>query len=62
MVLNMVSWFCVLKYLRRWGPVRVYIKLVLDSIAAMISFLLIFAVVAYAFASSQHLKAKFNAI
>lgn len=58
----MISWFCILKYLRRWGSVRIYIKLVFDSVIAMFSFLLIVGVVIYAFASSQHLKAKFNAI
>ena len=57
MCLNWISWFCVLKYLRRWGSVRVYIKLVLGSLYAMINFLLIFIVIVIAFASSQHLKA-----
>ena len=51
-ILNFVSWFCVFKYLRRFAEIRVYIKLVLASIAAMFNFLIIFAIVVHAFTSS----------
>jgi hypothetical protein len=56
----MISWFCIFKYLRRFGPVRVYIKLVIDSLGSMVNFFTIFAVVSASFISAMRVKAVYN--
>lgn len=60
MVLNIISYFGILKYLRRAAAVRVYITLVFASIAAMANFLIIFVIVVFAFLSSQMIKSKYT--
>jgi len=56
----MLSYFGILKYLRRSASIRVYIRLVFDSIEAMFKFTVIFAIVMIAFLSAQMIKSRYT--
>lgn len=60
--LTLISWFCLLKYLKIFNGLRVFIQIMIDCITEAVSFTIALIVMFLSFACAQYANTRFDEI